>query len=308
MDMPDLNLELWRETENGRATLINLSENHSFRVDAPTGTTILRLHRPGYQTAASIGSELAWLEALGRDTDLPVVRPLAGRDGRLVQQMGDRRAVLFAFEQGREPTTGSKALFRTLGIFAATTHNHAVRWTPPNDFIRPTWSAANMLDPTGLWGDWRLAPGVSEDSGALEAVDSSLRVMLADYGTGADRFGLIHADMRLANLLVDGPRTVLLDFDDCGFGWFMYDLASALSFIERSPDLPALQQAWLEGYTTVRELSEADIAIIPAMILLRRMVLLAWIGTHGETELAQSHAPRFAADTVTLAEAWLDQS
>jgi Ser/Thr protein kinase RdoA (MazF antagonist) len=113
--------------------------------------------------------------------------------------------------------------------------------------------------------------------------------------------------MRLANLLVDGPYTVLLDFDDCGFGWFMYDLAAALSFIETSPDVPALQQAWLDGYTALRPLTDADIAIIPAMILLRRMVLLAWIGTHGETTLAQTHAPDFAATTANLGKAWLDQ-
>ena len=141
----------------------------------------------------------------------------------------------------------------------------------------------------------------------LDAVTAALDHDLAAYGQSADRFGLIHADMRLANLLVDGSDTVLLDFDDCGFGWFMYDLAAALSFIETSPDVPALQQAWLDAYTALRSLTDADRAIIPAMILLRRMVLLAWIGTHGETELAQAHAPCFAADTATLGKTWLDQ-
>ena len=51
------------------------------------------------------------------------------------------------------------------------------------------------------------------------------------YGTDIDRFGLIHADMRLGNLLVDGERVTLLDFDDCGFGWFLYDLAASLSLL-----------------------------------------------------------------------------
>ena len=97
----------------------------------------------------------------------------------------------------------------------------------------------------------------------------------------------------------------LLDFDDCGFGWFLYDLAAALSFIETDPAVPALQQAWLEGYRQVRELSAEDIAMGPAMILLRRMVLLAWIGSHAETDLARSQAPHFAAGTAELARRWL---
>jgi hypothetical protein len=35
------------------------------------------------------------------------------------------------------------------------------------------------------------------------------------------------------------------------------------------------------------------------------MVLLAWIGTHGETQLAQSQAPHFARGTAMLGERWL---
>jgi Ser/Thr protein kinase RdoA (MazF antagonist) len=53
-------------------------------------------------------------------------------------------------------------------------------------------------------------------------------------------FGLIHADLRLANLMVDDQGLTAIDFDDCGFGWWVYDLASALSFIETDPRLPEL--------------------------------------------------------------------
>ena len=240
--MLDLRLDLWRETENGRATLINLSENHTYRIDAPAGATVLRLHRPGYQTAVSIESELAWLQALARDTDLPVVRPLVGRDGRLVQQVAGRNAVLFAFEAGREPVTGSASLFRILGAFAAKAHRHVTTWHPPAEFSRPTWSASTMLDSDGLWGDWRQAPGVAPMRSILDVVSETLRHDLAAYGQSPDRFGLIHADMRLANLLVDGPRNVLLDFDDCGFGWFMYDFAAALSFIDTGPTSPSFSR------------------------------------------------------------------
>ncbi len=69
-------LDLWAETAGGVATLINLSENHTFRIDRADGARfILRVHRPGYQSPASIRSELEWLEALRRDSTLPVPRP-----------------------------------------------------------------------------------------------------------------------------------------------------------------------------------------------------------------------------------------
>ena len=41
------------------------------------------------------------------------------------------------------------------------------------------------------------------------------------------------------------------------------------------------------------------------MVLLRRMALLAWIGSHGETDLARSQADHFAEGTAQLGAAYL---
>lgn len=311
LDVPGLDacLERWSETCGGRATLINLSENHTYRVDGPNGVRhILRVHRPGYQTPESIDSELAWIAALEK-TGLPLPRALPGRDGALVQDAGGRSAVLFCFEPGREPQPGEdlSGLFRTIGGFAAVAHRHVQSWTLPPGFERPHWTETAILDADGLWGDWRQAPGVvGSVRRTLGEVDSRLRLALHAYGRGPDRYGLIHADMRLANLLVDDGRVTLIDFDDCGFGWFLYDLAASLSFIETTPQAAALRRCWIEGYSAIRPLSADDLGMIDAMVLLRRMALLAWIGSHGETELAAQHRERFAAETAALAEAWMD--
>lgn len=314
-DAPELALVLaslarWPGLEGATATLVNLSENHSFRLDLPDGGRfILRLHRPRYQSRTAIQSELDWLVAVARDTAIPVPRPIAGVDGALVQEVApERYAALFAFETGTEPAADSELapLFTTLGRYAATLHLQVAGWPEPTPFVRPIWDAVGILEPAGLWGDWRKAPGVEGDTlDTLTALDTELRRVLADYGTDIDRFGLIHADMRLGNILIDGERTVLLDFDDSGHGWFLYDLAASLSFIETSAQVPALIRAWLAGYMAVRPLKAEDVRMVDALILLRRMALLAWIGTHGETTLAQAHADRFALDTAEMARKYL---
>jgi Ser/Thr protein kinase RdoA (MazF antagonist) len=310
------NLDAWAEAEGGRAHLVNLSENHTFRIDRDDGRRfILRVHRPGYQSSDAIESELAWIRALRRDAGLPVPVPLAGKDGRLLQHLslghdGPRAAVLFRFEAGREPRESEKLepLFMRLGEIAAHLHRHAETFVPPAGFARPRWDAASVLDADGLWGDWRKAPKLTGEGRAiLTALDRRLRDDLAGYGTGGDRFGLIHADMRLANILVDGDAVTLLDFDDCGFCWFAYDFAAAVSFFEDSPVVPALKAAWLEAYRRIRPLSAEDIEAMDTMLLLRRMALLAWIDSHAETELARSHASTFAEGTVRMAERYLAQ-
>ncbi|ODT74809.1 MAG: hypothetical protein ABS76_35885 [Pelagibacterium sp. SCN 64-44] len=306
-------LSMWSELEHGSARLINHSENQTFLIETPSGRLYtLRVHRDGYQSSLSIESELAWLMALRRDTDLPIPEPVPGRDGKLLQCFdgpeGEQMVVLFHHIAGSEPTPDGDLgdIFFKLGGYAASLHNHVGDWRKPPGFKRQVWEAATILDADGLWGDWRVSPGVNaQNRPILDRLDATLWLRLADYGVGPDRYGLIHADMRLGNLLVDGDRLTLIDFDDCGFCWFAYDFAAAISFHETSPMIPGLKARWLQGYQAIRPLGAEDLAAIDAMIMLRRMALLAWIGSHAETALAQQHMPGFAEGTVQLAERYL---
>ncbi|UWQ22244.1 phosphotransferase enzyme family protein [Jannaschia sp. W003] len=295
------------------ARLINLSENATFRLDPPGGAPlILRVHRPGYHTRRAIESELLWVDAL-RASGAPVPEWVPGRDGRAVQEAAvpgiRRRAVLFRHLPGAHPDERGDLVpgFETLGATAARLHAHALEWRRPEPFERLRWDVDAVFGPRAIWGDWRRAPGVTPAlRPVLERVEAEVRARLAAYGTAPDRFTLVHADMRLANLLVDGTTTRLIDFDDCGFGWLMYDFAAAISFMEDDPRVPALRAAWLRGYRTVRPLGARDEREIGTMTMLRRMALLAWIGTHMEAPEPQALAPDFAARTARLGTAWLE--
>ena len=99
----------------------------------------------------------------------------------------------------------------------------------------------------------------------------------------------------------------VIDFDDCGFSWFMYDFASAISFHEHNPIVPDLQAAWLKGYQKVRPLGDDDIAMLPHFILFRRILLTAWIASHAETETARDAGLEAYTDgTLTLAQTYLE--
>lgn len=303
----------WHELTGASARLINHSENHTFLFEGPAGRFTLRVHRPGYQDDKTVQSELTWLAALQRDTDVPVTRPVPGANGQVLQhfitQSGEHRhAVLFHYVHGIEPDMSRDltSLFAMLGSYAAKLHQHVTAWSRPPGFTRQAWDAGSILSPDGLWGNWRTAPGVDSTNRLLiERATQRLRRDLHTYGTEADRYGLIHADMRLGNLLVDGGKVSLIDFDDAGFCWFTYDFAASISFYETHPAVPALMAAWLQTYQTIRRLTPADIASLDTMILLRRLALLAWIGSHAETRLAQTHMAGFAEGTANLAERYL---
>ncbi len=310
-------LKFWDVPEDASAHLINVSENATFLVEAPSGfKSILRIHRENYHTRNAVTCEHAWSTALNEEGGVMTPDIVAGRDGSNVQTSsieglpGERHMVMFEFVEGHEPDENADlvAPFEELGEIAARTHNHSINWQRPEKFERLVWDLDTVFGSKATWGDWRDAPNVTNEiKTILERLQSLVEQRLNDYGKGPDRFGLIHADMRLANLLISDGATRLIDFDDCGLGWFMYDFAAGISFMEDHPQVPALKQAWVKGYRKVRELSAEDEAEIDTFIMLRRLALLAWIGSHIEVDTAQELAPTFAQITAELAEKFLDK-
>ncbi len=134
-------------------------------------------------------------------------------------------------------------------------HGHARQWSRPSSFRRFAWDYDTTLGASGHWGRWQDGLGLGPDElDLLGRLDATIRRRLEAYGRSPERFGLVHADIRLANLLVDGPHVRVIDFDDCGFSWFMYDFATTVSFFEDHPHVPELKDAWVDGYRSVAPL------------------------------------------------------
>lgn len=308
-------LPAWGLDEATDLRLLTISENATFRARTAAGEErIFRVHRPDYHTRAEIASELAWISALKADGAVATPAPIPLLDGSLIADVEDdghlRHVVSFEFVAGREPSPEDALApwFRELGRVHAHLHSHAEGWRRPPDFVRKVWNFQTMVGDRPLWGDWRAGLGLDTPGRAL--LDRTIAVLderLRAYGEGGDRFGLVHADLRLANLLVDGDRLSLIDFDDCGFSWFLYDFAAAISFIEHDPQVPDLLASWCEGYRETRRLSPEDEAMMPVFVMLRRILLTAWVASHAETPTAEAMGVPYTHGTLDLAEAFLSR-
>ncbi|MFG1346148.1 phosphotransferase [Xanthobacter autotrophicus DSM 431] len=305
-------LPRWGVARDAQVKLLTISENATFRVtDKALGNLVFRVHRPGYHSRAEIASELAWIEALRADAVVTTPRPIPLMDGSLIADIDDdgitRHVVAFEFLPGSEPAEGEDlaAWFRHLGAIHARLHAHARSWTRPEGFTRKVWNFESTLGDKPLWGDFRAALGLDAAGRALlERTAAVLKEKLAPLDR-PESFGLVHADLRLANLLVDGERLALIDFDDCGFSWFLYDFAAAISFLEHEPYVPVLKAAWLEGYAAAAPLPADAEAQLDLFVMLRRILLTAWVVSHAETPTAQSMGVSYTQGTLTLAEAFL---
>tara|TARA_R110001606_G_scaffold346892_5_gene496076 strand:- start:36163 stop:37197 length:1035 start_codon:yes stop_codon:yes gene_type:complete len=305
----------WNISASTELKLLSLSENATYLIALPDNqkSMILRVHRTGYHSRDAIRSELAWMKALQEEEQLETPQAVVGQNGKIIQSVETlelnetRFVVLFHLVPGQAPDESQLIEpFKRLGAVTARMHRHARLWQKPEFFERLVWDFDGCIGEVQLWGDWRDGPSLEDEGKAiLEKTQILIKQRLQAFGMSSEHFGLIHADLRLANLLESDGQTRVIDFDDAGLGWFLYDIAGAVSFIETREDSAKLIDAWVSGYLTEGSLTAEDIAEIPTFIMLRRMTLLAWIASHSETELAQSQGEAFTQGTVMLAKDYL---
>ncbi len=165
-----------------------------------------------------------------------------------------------------------------MGQLIARLHNHAARWQPPPDFTRRHWDWDGLFgDDTGfnLCGQaWALLPRPCHD--AFRIVANQVRGVTRQLGQEADAYGLIHADLHMSNVLFHNGEARAIDFDDCGFGYWVYDLAAVLHEYLDYENWPAFRDALLDGYMRVRPLPEAQLKHLDALVAARIVALTLW--------------------------------
>ena len=294
--------------------LLSLSENATYLAD-DRDPIVLRVHRPGYHSLDGIRSELKWMAALREQT--PVVTPelIPARDGSEVVAATvagntlhvDAVTFISGCTAEEQPDVVG---FDKLGRITAAMHDHVQSWTAPEYFTRFSWDVEATLGREARWGNWRHAPGLTAtDEAIVERAAAEVGRRLTEFGRDTDRFGLIHADLRMANLMVDpdnasAPITVI-DFDDCGWSWYLFDLAAVVSFIEHTPEAERMIADWLRGYLEVRDIPDEHLEMVPTLVMLRRLMLTAWVASHADADAAIAFTDGYAAGTARLAERYL---
>ncbi|WP_059016890.1 phosphotransferase [Mycobacterium sp. M26] len=295
--------------------LLSLSENATYLVD-DDDPIVLRVHRPGYHSLDAIRSELAWMKALRTDTPVTTPELIFARDGAdvvVAEVDGDVLHVdAVTFVPGCTAEDDPDAVgFDELGRITAIMHEHSRGWAAPTGFTRFRWDLEAILGPEARWGNWRLAPGLTDtDRSWIQRASDDITAKLTEFGSAPDRFGLVHADLRLANLMVD-PSDVaagitVIDFDDCGWSWYLADLGAAVSFIEDTPAGERIIAEWLTGYFEVGSIPAAHLELIPSFVMMRRIMLTAWIASHHDADAAIGVGEQFAPDTARLAQRYLE--
>ena len=175
------------------------------------------------------------------------------------------------------------------GALVAQLHSFSATWTPPADFERPTW------DWDGQLGNAVLRTPVSELVGTMptkfqepfKIVSAQTREVMDSFGKGPDAYGLIHCDMYLENLLFKRGQPRLIDFEDSGFSYWMWDLGVIFSQWPWTDEFPRLRDAFFEGYLKNRTLPDRQLKHLDLFMAAQCATMVLWSSMFIKNDPAQ---------------------
>lgn len=287
----------------GEYLQLNSYENRVFslRLEDPEvegQQVIAKFYRPGRWSEASIREEhqfLLELEAQG----VAVIAPLKQADGDTLSLHQGLWCTVFPKARGRMPQEFTADDLTRLGRVLARLHNVAG--------LRPS-SARPILDAENMgWPALEiLRPLISPElhDRYVNAAEEILDYL--DLELVASRhFQRIHGDCHRGNVLqtdeAGRPREFfLIDFDDFGMGPVVQDFW--MLFRHDEEDFGEELDAFLGGYTELREFNEADLDLMEPLRGLRIIHYAAWIARRWHDPSFPAIFPQFATDGY-----WLDE-
>ncbi|MBN2003540.1 MAG: phosphotransferase [Anaerolineae bacterium] len=247
---------------------------------------IMRISFRPDRSAEQIQAELHFIEYLAAH-GVRVSRPIPSQAGKLLEtfQVHGMPLHIAAFVRGkgmRVPDNGYRyregapieEYFQNWGRVLGQMHALAKDYQPPSDRVkRPEWFEINRSRVV-------IEPHISERLPAVSNRIHSLLEKIHSFPQDRESYGLIHGDFNDGNFTVDysnGDMTVF-DFDDCGYFWFIHELASAWEggigrtmfrgLEERKAFMDHYMEQVMEGYHRENTLPDEWLARLPLFVRL----------------------------------------
>ncbi|WP_425039752.1 phosphotransferase enzyme family protein [Primorskyibacter sp. S187A] len=302
-------LALWGMAE-ASARLVAARENAVYRIAHASGLFALRLHRQGYRTDAQLTAELDWMAMLTR-AGLSVPAPIRSLAGPHLQSVEGIQVDVLTWMDGetldralpKQDACIRRAVFERLGQTMARMHEACDTWPDAATCDRPAWDSTGLLGEAPLWDRFWDNPALSAPQKTLmQTFRARALETLSRLGPSLD-YGLIHADLVPANVMWTGADLHLIDFDDGGFGFRLFDIATALFKHRNAPDYDDLHSALLRGYASVRPI---DLDLLPLFLALRAVTYVGWNITREPDAEHSGRNARFIAQAEEVVSAYLD--
>ena len=270
----------------GQRCFLGNSGSITFCIKTPLEDFLLRIHRPismlqgdVWQRPQVIESELLWLAALRHDTEVVVQEPVKNLQDRwltpvLVDDTGEVFYCSLLHWIDGNILNGQRTSQQSyqLGLLLARLHQHSSQWQLPQNFVRPAYDKNRLqvtikaLYPAVLQG--LISAGNYK---ILKVAACQIQGMIKTLPQKQNVWGLIHADLHEGNYLLHNEEFRPIDFARCGFGYYLYDVASSLQYL-----LSTVRPSFFEGYQAIRKLPKHYLQITEGFFIMALIEVLSF--------------------------------
>jgi Ser/Thr protein kinase RdoA (MazF antagonist) len=235
--------------------------------------------------AQMVNSELTWLKALSQEAGIPVPEPIPTLKGELITKIitpgvpQGKLVSLMRWMDGRILTKGfTPKHLKSWGEVTAQMHNFSASWKPPKGFQRPHWDWHGQLGGRDFRNpyDKILETIPKKYYEAFNEISAKSKKMMESLGKGKDAYGMIHADLFPENVIFKGGQARLIDFEDCGYGYWMWDIGMALHPWAWTEKWDEMREAFLAGYTQIQPIPDSQLQHLDLFIAAHHATMVIW--------------------------------
>lgn len=276
-------------------------ENLVYSMNLNDGNVILRVTHDSHRTEKQVQAELNYIAYLA-DHGVHVCKPLPSPGGRLMERLPteDGTFLLTAFERapgghvhGGHPEW-NESLFREWGRITGLMHACALNYSVPKGEPDRITEDEPPYDPASA--------ELSSEMLMLHQAFKKYEDQISRLPRSGESYGMCHRDLHQGNFHADGGVIYAFDFDDCGYDYFVQDIAMAVYYAATFPQwsTPAGSReqtteaanrflaGFMEGYNKVHRIEPYWMKQLPLFIEKRRidLCMILWeewsAGTEGQ--------------------------
>ncbi|MCM3172064.1 phosphotransferase [Paenibacillus sp. MER 99-2] len=230
---------------------------------------LLRIH-PDRWSREELASELELLQALNQTQDIHVPEGVKSSDTSFIEQIQTEEGYQHPYVTFMRWVEGehlnkdiTENMAYQMGVMTGKLHQAIAQFKPSAEFTRPSWGADRFeeefdtLEP--YYPRFLTSEAWKRYQDAAEKVVSTLVRMPQT----SDNYGMIHGDLHIGNIIIHNDQPQPIDFGRCGYGHYLYDVASTLLGLHVPQRI-----SFIEGYEHVRPLKKSDLQAVECFFIM----------------------------------------
>jgi Ser/Thr protein kinase RdoA (MazF antagonist) len=264
---------------------LRTSENMVVKLVADNGVFYaLRIRKVIASYHEQVMSELTFLRDLHQQSAAEIPLPIATKSNQLFCRITVRGesyvCILFSWVPGIHVGAQdiSCAQMGAMAQAVSRLHNFSSGYNPPPDFVRSVYDEQWYFGPQS-WNTSkefisRLNP---VHTAFLQTINETVSAYLRRYPRNSATFGLIHYDLHVGNFLFHDTIANMLDFDECGYGYYLFDLAHLLFDFIGDPRYDAFKNTATEQYAEARSMDRIPDVDLDMFLALQGVAYVNWL-------------------------------